>query len=191
MFRSHPPVLRPAGWTFPQLLSLLTSSTELSYLPPNCFPPSHFPIARCRDTTLLLCAGRSGSLFTTFLPAHRLQSCPTHPHPHPPPAHHPRRSALPPPPCPRVCKCSSGLTLPLLDHCPSLLPSLLASSLPPTLPELPGRWRSQEVTANRKLWPSFSQHQRLEWCTVGKLVVERGHAAGQEARTGMAESWPF
>lgn len=56
-----------------------------------------------------------------------LQSCP--PSPHPP------GSALHPPPCPRVCKCSSGLTLPLLDHCPSLLPSLLASSLPPRWPQ--------------------------------------------------------
>ena len=55
------------------------------------------------------------------------------PPPPPPPAHHPRRSALPPPPCPRVCKCSSGLTLPLLDHCPSLLPSLLASAQPQRL----------------------------------------------------------
>lgn len=54
-----------------------------------------------------------------------LQSCPTSP----------PGSALHPPPCPRVCKCSSGLTLPLLDHCPSLLPSLLASSLPLRWPQ--------------------------------------------------------
>lgn len=51
--------------------------------------------------------------------------------PVPPPAPPPPGSALHPPPCPRLCKCSSGLTLPLLNHCPSLLPSLLASSLPP------------------------------------------------------------
>lgn len=26
---------------------------------------------------------------------------------------------------------------------------------------------------------------------MGKLVIERGHAPGQEARTGMVENWPL
>ena len=44
-----------------------------------------------------------------------------------------RVASVRPPPC--SSHGSSGLTLPLLDHCPSLLPSLLASSLPPWWPQ--------------------------------------------------------
>lgn len=139
MFGSHPPVLHPAGWTFPQLLSLLTSNTELSYLPPTCFPPSHFPIVRCRDITLLLWAGRSDTLFTSSLPALRLQSCPTTCPPHP--------SALPCTLLPVLGSASAAQASP--SHSWTIVPASSPASWPPVCP--PGSPRSVFVHSELSL----------------------------------------
>lgn len=118
-FGSCPPVLHPTAWTFPQLPTLITSHTELSSF-------SLVPLLQGDTTSPSLWAGPVGALFM--------------PSPYSP-------LSLPGPslisPAPQLCH---GLSPPspylqvqlrphsLLDHCPSLLPSFLASSLPPTCP---------------------------------------------------------
>lgn len=118
-FGSRPPVLHPTPWTFPQLPTLITSHTELSSF-------SLVPLLQGVTTSPSLWAGPVGAL---FMPS------PYSPHSLPGP------SPIPPAPqlCHRLSPPSPYLQVQLrphslLDHCPSLLPSFLASSLPPTCP---------------------------------------------------------